>query len=539
MRSRQRLRRRALVIVSMAMALSLAAGAQRYTPPAADLEPLPMHASCVADAGADVDRGVALLVLLATDEARRAFERATTSDPDCALGYWGQAISGLPAANDPLTEAMLTAAAVAVTRAHAVAARTPLERSLVEAATALFTPPQPTPIGRRLEAWESRLGQLAQAHPDIIALTILHARAALLRTTLPGDPARERAARVIETAFRDRPLPAGAAVALIEASEGRLSATVARRASEALGRVRLPAPHHLALRALAEVGDWDGAVRAGEAALGYAGAGASATLLYGRRGDFAVEPLVEAWLQQGRRAAARALLTRVTAEIAAADLEPPVDHALRRGLARAVARLIVEERSPALVAVTGPQEDERAGAAWPWRFSVGLVNAWHAWPGGNVDRLRDAKASLDALSADFGAASDVDPERELARVLVEATMAASQDEQPQVTLLLLHAADVEARLITTGRLTRPLQPTRELAAEIWLRFYRYPDAAREARAALERFPNRWRAWLTLARATAALKQPDESLAAWRRVAEIRAQADEGDAAREEARRAAR
>ena len=149
-----------------------------------------------------------------------------------------------------------------------------------------------------------------------------------------------------------------------------------------------PAPHHLALRALAEAGDWDGAVRAGEAALSYAGVGRSATLLYGRRGDFAAELLVEAWLQQGRRATARALLTRLTAEIAAADLEPPVDRAVRRGLARAVARLIVDERSPALVAVTGPQHDERADDAWPWRFSVGLVNAWHAWPGGNADRLR-------------------------------------------------------------------------------------------------------------------------------------------------------
>jgi tetratricopeptide (TPR) repeat protein len=287
-----------------------------------------------------------------------------------------------------------------------------------------------------------------------------------------------------------------------------------------------------------EAGDWDGAARAGEAALSYAGGGASATLLYGRRGDFAAELLVEAWLQQGRHAAARALLTRLTAEIAAAETEPSIDRALRHGLARAVARLIVDERSPALAAVTGPAEDH-ADDAWPWRFSVGLVNAWHAWPGGNADRLRDAKTSLDALSTDVGPATDIDPESDLARTLVEATMAASQDEHPQVTLLLSHAADVEARLLATGRLTRPLQPTRELAAEIWLRFYRYPDAAREARAALQRFPNRWRAWRTLARATDALKQRDESLAAWRRVAEIRAQADEGDAAREEARRAVR
>ena len=101
-----------------------------------------------------------------------------------------------------------------------------------------------------------------------------------------------------------------------------------------------------------------------------------------------------------------------------------------------------------------------------------------------------------------------DPEQEVARTLIEATMAASQDEHAPVALLLTHAADRESVLLKTGRLRLPLLPSRELAAEIWQRFYRYGDAEREARAALEQAPNRWRAWLTLARASAALGHPD-------------------------------
>jgi tetratricopeptide (TPR) repeat protein len=517
--------------------MSMALAAQRYTPPAADIEPVPMRASCAPDANADVDRGVAFLVLLARDEARRAFERAATTDPDCALGYWGQAVSGLPAADEALTEAALEAGAMAARRAASVPAPTPIERGLVQSISALFAPATPTPIGLRLDAYEKSLRALAQAHPDADALTMLQARAVLLRTTLPRDEARQRAIRLLEQAWRDRPLPAGGAVALIEASAGALSPAIARRAADAMARVRLPGARAMVLRALVVVGDWERAALEGEAALSYAGTATAPGLLSGHRGDFAPEPLIESYLQLGRRETARALLTRLYADLARADVDDTVHGALRRGITRAVARVVIDERSKVLTAVTGERADASPAEAWPWQFSFAFVTAWHAWPGGDAERLRQARESLETLTTLRGGDLARDPEIDLAQTLVEAVVAASQDEHPQVALLLTHAADLETRLMDTGRLSLPLQPAREVAAEIWQRFYRYPDAEREARATLERHPNRWRAWLTLARALTAQKRDAESRDAWRRVADLRAKADAGDSARAEAQQA--
>jgi hypothetical protein len=525
-----------LVLVSMLLATS-AATTQRYTPPAADLDPLPLRASCAPDANAEVDRGAALLVVLASDEARRAFERAAVLDPDCALGYWGQAVSYLPSASQPLTMSMLEAGAGAARRAASVPARTVIERGLVESIALLVTPGGVSPIGARLDAYETRLRQLALAHSDIAALAILHARAMLLRTTLPGDAARTRARQAIETAFASRALPAGAAVVLLEAGEGAASPDLAARAADAVARVRLPQPHHLALRALVSAGAWERAGREGDLAVSYAGSTASPALLYGSRHDFAPEWLVEAHLQRGRRQAARTLLARLTRDLDAASLDPDVDAAVRRGATRAVARITLDERSSAVGAP--PAQDMPRDEAWPWRFAQSAVTAWHAWPGGDAARLRDAASGMAAIDASPATGAVPDRERELARTLIEAIAAASQDEHPQAQLLLMHAAQLEARLLEAGSISLPLMPARELAGEIWQRFYRYPDAERDARAALERFPNRWRALITLAQAAAALKRPDDSRALYQKLDALRADADANDPAREEARRALR
>ena len=48
---------------------------------------------CNADAAPLVERGVALLHHMMYDEAKFVFGMADDRDPDCAMAYWGQAMS--------------------------------------------------------------------------------------------------------------------------------------------------------------------------------------------------------------------------------------------------------------------------------------------------------------------------------------------------------------------------------------------------------------------------------------------------------------
>ena len=189
--------------------------------------------------------------------------------------------------------------------------------------------------------------------------------------------------------------------------------------------------------------------------------------------------------------------------------------AARDAAARAFARVVLGDRrldGRGLADRAALPLDGRDAARWPVVFAAGLDEALRAWPGGDRTRLASARAALAALD-DLGAG---DPRSELAwaRTMVEAAIAASQDEHPQMALLLAHAADLETQLIAGGRVHLPLLPTRELAAELWLRTYRYDDARRDAGAVLAASPRRISPAVVLAR-TAARLQDAAAADAWR------------------------
>ncbi|MEO5821108.1 MAG: hypothetical protein ABIT71_11425, partial [Vicinamibacteraceae bacterium] len=157
-------RRGAVLIALAASAAALApvtgASPQRYTPATPSIAPVPMSASCRPEAAADVDLGAAWLLVRAPVAARPAFDRAVDHDPDCALGYWGQALvrfdeaaAGAPGA--------VAAVEATIARALAVPARTPFERAAVGALARLRTreaaPGVPAAWPARLAAYRDAL----------------------------------------------------------------------------------------------------------------------------------------------------------------------------------------------------------------------------------------------------------------------------------------------------------------------------------------------------------------------------------------------
>ena len=64
-----------------------------------------LPASCGEAADRHLERGLALLHHMTYEGARASFEAATESDPECALGYWGRAMTRIhPLWSDPPTE---------------------------------------------------------------------------------------------------------------------------------------------------------------------------------------------------------------------------------------------------------------------------------------------------------------------------------------------------------------------------------------------------------------------------------------------------
>jgi tetratricopeptide (TPR) repeat protein len=86
------------------------------------------------------DQGLRLAYAFNHGEALRAFRKARTLDPDCAMCYWGEALVLGPNINAPMDGASVAPAFEAVTRAKALSANASAkERAMIAALTARYS----------------------------------------------------------------------------------------------------------------------------------------------------------------------------------------------------------------------------------------------------------------------------------------------------------------------------------------------------------------------------------------------------------------
>ena len=86
------------------------------------------------------DQGLRLAYAFNHREALRAFRKARTLDPGCAMCYWGEALVLGPNINAPMDETSVAPAFEAISRAKALSTKaSPKERALIEALAARYS----------------------------------------------------------------------------------------------------------------------------------------------------------------------------------------------------------------------------------------------------------------------------------------------------------------------------------------------------------------------------------------------------------------
>lgn len=122
----------------------------------------------------DFDDGLTLLYAFDPEEARRAFERATTEDPTLAIAWWGVANSYAPNINTSFASADQRHGREAIARASArLANATPAERALIDATTKRFSFTDARDEARSARAYRDAMFAAAKAFPgddDVRAL---------------------------------------------------------------------------------------------------------------------------------------------------------------------------------------------------------------------------------------------------------------------------------------------------------------------------------------------------------------------------------
>jgi hypothetical protein len=168
--------------------------------------------SCSPEAQPQFDRAVALLHSFWYSEAVKAFTAVTATDPGCAMGSWGIAMSLWYPLWQPPSEAMLKQGTEAVTQARAIGGKTAREQEYIAAIEAFYQDWQQRNHRTRALAYEQAMERLYARYPDDREAAVFYALA-LNATAQSSDKTyanQLKATAILEKVFVEAPNHPGA-----------------------------------------------------------------------------------------------------------------------------------------------------------------------------------------------------------------------------------------------------------------------------------------------------------------------------------------
>ena len=275
--------------------------------------------SCRPGVQEQFERAVAMLHSFFYPETIKAFEAIIAADPDCAMAYWGLAISQRPnPLVPPWAAENLRRGLDAVQKGKALA-KTERERDWLTALEQAYAGYDSVPTTTRSERYERAMEQLARKYPDDKEAAIFYALA-LLEAVDHRDKTYARqikAAAIMEPIDRAQPNHPGLAHYIVHAYDFEPLAARGVSAADKYARVAPSAPHaqHMPSHIYSMLGRWEDSIRSNQAAV-------KASREYAAQNfpgtTFSQEPhaqdfMAYAYLQLGQNREAK----RVTEELAA------------------------------------------------------------------------------------------------------------------------------------------------------------------------------------------------------------------------------
>src|SRR6266849_1089186 len=200
--------------------------------------------SCAAPAQSIFERGVALLHSFWYEEALKTFTSVTTTDPGCAMGYWGIAMSVYYPLWQPPSEAMLARGRAALDKAATLTA-TPREKDYVATLATFYRDADKVDHWTRAVAYEKAMEQLVARYPEDREASVFYALA-LDATALPTDKTyanQLKAAVILEKVFAAEPQHPGVANYLIHSYDFPPIAAKGLTAARRYASIAPAAPH--------------------------------------------------------------------------------------------------------------------------------------------------------------------------------------------------------------------------------------------------------------------------------------------------------
>jgi len=461
-----------------------------------DLGRVHFPVSCSAAAQNTFDRAIALLHSFSYNDAETTFSQIIHTEPDCAMAYWGVAMSLYHPVWEPPGATALSKGAAAIAQAKSAGAKTERERDYIAVLAVFYTDTGNVSHRQRALAWRNAMQQLSMKYPEDPEAAIFFALS-LIATAPQGDKTyadQKRAADILNRILPDQPEHPGIAHYLIHSYDSPSLAILALPAARSYARIAPASPHalHMPSHIFTRLGLWQESIDSNLASAAAARDHVAKSLLGGASQDqlHAMDYLEYAYLQTCRDTEAK----RIVDEAAAVSkLDQSVFQAAY-ALAAIPARYALERRRWSAAA------ELPVRPAWfPWaqfRFAEAITHfarALGAARSGNpskaraeIQHLADIRKALAQTQQDYDWATQV----EVQRLTASAWLARAERRNQEATASMRAAADLEDRTgkhpVTPG----PVLPARELLADLLMELDRPALALPEFEKVLSNSPRR-------------------------------------------------
>jgi tetratricopeptide (TPR) repeat protein len=216
--------------------------------------------SCNETAQRRFDRGMRYQHSFWYRASKEIFEEVLNADPECAMAYWGIALSLLYNPHSPPTATNLPLGLAALQRGKALRAKTQRERDYIDALLVLYADYDKVDHRTRVQAYLGAMEQLAQRYPDDDEAQIYYA----LTLNVAASPADKtysnqlKGAAILEDIFKRQPQHPGVAHYLIHLYDYPTIAEKGLDAARRYAKIAPAAPHaqHMPSHIFTRVGYW-------------------------------------------------------------------------------------------------------------------------------------------------------------------------------------------------------------------------------------------------------------------------------------------
>ncbi len=223
------------------------------------------NTSCTPQARRQFSRAVAWLHSFEYEEAEKAFDEVTATDPRCGMGHWGVAMSNYHPLWAPPTAAELEKGLKAVEKARAAGARTARERDYIAAIEVFYKDSDKLDHRTRVLAYSEAMGRLYRRYPSDREAGVFYALTLVAKGAMAGDKSyvnEKEAARILNGVLAREPRHPGVTHYLIHSYDYPALAHMALPAARTYAKLAPASAHaqHMPSHIFIRLGLWQEAI---------------------------------------------------------------------------------------------------------------------------------------------------------------------------------------------------------------------------------------------------------------------------------------